>query len=151
MRKTWSSSNTSSSCWLSLARLFQRASERLLDDHPHLDVVVPAAPISQVVDVREDVGRGRQVERAVERFPGLEVELVEHPIELGVDRLLVEFPGYVLDVLEEALQHVLVVRRREYSAIACSHFSRKSSSAVSLRATPMTWKWTGSAPSCARL
>ena len=38
------------------------------------------APLAELLDdQREEVGGGRQVEGAIERFPGLLVELVEHP------------------------------------------------------------------------
>ena len=116
MRKICVSSKDVEHLAVELERLLQRGAERLLDDHPHLRGVGGVFITGQAMraepldDQREEVGGGRQVEGAVERFPGLPVELVEHPRELGVDRLLVEFPGDVLDVLEQARQHVLVGR-----------------------------------------
>ena len=93
-------------------RLLQGGAEGLLDDHPHLRVGVGGEAVlpESGDDQREEVGGGRQVEGAVERFSGLAVELGEHLLELGVDGLLVEFAGDVFDVLEEAPQHVLVGR-----------------------------------------
>ena len=105
MRKTWLSSNIAST-W----RLSSRASSSVVPNGFSMITRTSASawrgeavrrPSSRD-DHREEVGRGRQVEGAVERFAGLLVELVEHLLELGVDGLLVEFARDVLDVLEQA-------------------------------------------------
>ncbi len=59
-------------------------------------------------DHREELGRGREVEGAVERLACTLVETVEHEGELAVDALVVERAGHVLDVLEQPREHVLV-------------------------------------------
>jgi hypothetical protein len=59
-------------------------------------------------DHREEAGGGGEVERAVERLTRFFLEAVEHGPQLAVDRLVVEGPGHVLEVVQQALQDVLV-------------------------------------------
>ena len=57
-------------------------------------------------DHGEEIRRGGEVEDPVHRVPGALVELLERPVELRVDVVVVERPRDVPDVLEQAVQHV---------------------------------------------
>ncbi len=93
-----------------LGGLGEGGAERLLDDHPHLGAgaAVEALRAERLDDHREELGRGREVEGAVERFARALVEAVEHERELAVDAVVVERAGHVLDVREQSREHVLV-------------------------------------------
>ncbi len=112
MRNTWVSSKIGEHVAVELARLLEGGAERLLDDEADLAVLVvgelgAAEPLD---DDGEEGGRGGEVERAVERLAGLLLALVEHLAELAVDGLVVERAGHVADVLEQAVQDVVVGR-----------------------------------------
>ncbi len=97
---------------LELAGGVQVGAERLLDDAAHIRllVAVQARGLDLLDDHREELRRRRQVVRAVERLPGLLVELVQDLRELGVAVRVVEVRRDVLHVPEQAAEH-LVVRR----------------------------------------
>jgi len=93
-----------------LARLLERRAERLLDDHAHLaGAVLGELRAAELLDDHgKEAGRGGEVEGPVERLAGLLFELVEHLRERRVDISVVERPGDVLDVVEQATQDVLI-------------------------------------------
>ena len=82
-------------------RCHTRGAAELLDDH------------------REEARRRREVEGAVQRHAGIPLEAVEQLDEAGVDRVLVEGAGHVLDVVQEALQDGVVRRAARFMVAPC--------------------------------
>ena len=112
MRNTWDSSNTLSTRALSSRACSSEAPKGFsMITRTSVSARRESPRTAQLADDhREEVRRRRQVERAVQRSPGLLVELVQRLAQLGVDAGLVERARHVPDVFEQPLQHVLVGR-----------------------------------------
>jgi hypothetical protein len=95
-----------------LLRLGLPRAERLFDDDAHVGLVVLVEPVLAELlhDQAEEVRRGREVEDAAERDPGLLVELPKLLPEPVEDRVVVEGPRHVAHLLEQLLEHLLVRR-----------------------------------------
>ena len=95
---------------LERARRLEVDAERLLDDHAHVDLLVAVQPgrLELLDDHREELRRRREVVVAVQRLAGRLVELRERLRERRVPRGVVEVRRDVLDVLEQAVEHLLV-------------------------------------------
>ena len=154
MRKTWVSSNTLSTRAVELARLLERRAERLLDDHPHLGVRRAATARCRPAARRSPrrIRARSRVEGAVQPLARPARRSRRAPAQLCVDGVVVERARHVPDVLEQALQHVLVGRAPREAGGSPARTRRGSPRALFLCATtPTRWKRSGSAPSWARL